>query len=678
MKNTDNTESIKDLVQNIVDQNIVLPEFQRNFVWGLERTLELYDSLVREIFIGAIIYGKPAFEITVREIDNRPRRGKGSRRKLNVFSFSKEEAKTKSKIENFRLILDGQQRCTSIYRSLIGVDNVWMILKNESELEDEVFEKKIEDRMLEEVLYEFSSTESNSRLSIKVSDVYEIMNSSLRESKLKVKYFDMLIYPKYFEQEEEEEIFTRFLEYKKKLEDLLKDKKIFNYYMLDMSLEKFALFFERSNSLGIRLNFIDILAAKLYVGFKLRKSIESFENLNPDFKPMLQEVLVRSVSYFVSNGKDVSRNFILKNLHFEHFNQYWEKLLLCYKRSLSFLFDNSYITTQRWIPYENMLIPLIVFSYELNGDFSTMNEAQSRMLNFWYWSSIFSLRYSGSTNEVIVQESNALRQLAKEGEISDRTFFNRISKYQISSGQDISNYNKKRSALYKGILNFISFSNKGLIGWQNTTKLKASHSLEDHHIFPRAYIETKYKNDENAQALKDSVLNRTLIPKILNIKIGKKSPTEYLKEIKEKDNPKLVESLDNHLIPDDIIDGLYDDFFVDFIEERGEMIYSLLNEEVFALKEKIFKEFYKEPSKKGIQNVKVFRTYLGTKFEASFNPVSQKIRYNGEEYSVSGAAEKAKSQVKGTENVTANGWKFWKFIDETIGTEKYIEELREV
>ena len=135
MNNVDNTESIKDLVQNIASKHIVLPEFQRDFVWGTERTLELYDSLVRKIFIGAIIYGKPAFEITVREIDDRPRRGKGSRRKLETNSFSREDAKKKSEVENFRLILDGQQRCTSMYRSLIGVDSVWMVLKNEEELE---------------------------------------------------------------------------------------------------------------------------------------------------------------------------------------------------------------------------------------------------------------------------------------------------------------------------------------------------------------------------------------------------------------------------------------------------------------------------------------------------------------------------------------------------------------
>ncbi|WP_064213423.1 DUF262 domain-containing protein [Geobacillus stearothermophilus] len=55
------TESIKDLVENIHKENILLPEFQRDFVWELSKTCELFDSLVRDIFIGSIIYGKPSF-----------------------------------------------------------------------------------------------------------------------------------------------------------------------------------------------------------------------------------------------------------------------------------------------------------------------------------------------------------------------------------------------------------------------------------------------------------------------------------------------------------------------------------------------------------------------------------------------------------------------------------------
>jgi uncharacterized protein with ParB-like and HNH nuclease domain len=103
----------------------VLPEFQRDFVCEIEKTLDLFDSFVRDIFVGSLIYGVPSFEITVRELNTRPRSGKGSRRKLKLTSFTKSDIEKRVKVLGFRLLLDGQQRATSIYRALTGVDEVY-------------------------------------------------------------------------------------------------------------------------------------------------------------------------------------------------------------------------------------------------------------------------------------------------------------------------------------------------------------------------------------------------------------------------------------------------------------------------------------------------------------------------------------------------------------------------
>ena len=78
--NRQNTESIVQIIEKIDNKLLVLPDFQRDFVWDESKTYELFDSLVRDIFIGSIIYGVPSFEIAVREIDSRPRKVKGKRR----------------------------------------------------------------------------------------------------------------------------------------------------------------------------------------------------------------------------------------------------------------------------------------------------------------------------------------------------------------------------------------------------------------------------------------------------------------------------------------------------------------------------------------------------------------------------------------------------------------------
>src|SRR6202022_2160007 len=114
------TESILKLVEDIRSDDVALPEFQRDFVWDIEKTFDLFDSFVRDIFVGSLIYGVPSFEITVRELDRRPRSGKGSRAKLRLSSYTREQIENRVKINGFRLLLDGQQRATSIYRAMMG------------------------------------------------------------------------------------------------------------------------------------------------------------------------------------------------------------------------------------------------------------------------------------------------------------------------------------------------------------------------------------------------------------------------------------------------------------------------------------------------------------------------------------------------------------------------------
>ncbi|WP_201750222.1 DUF262 domain-containing protein, partial [Tautonia marina] len=129
--NQSQTESLLDIVRGIEGEIILLPEFQRDFRWELDQTYDLFDSLIREIFIGTIIYGKPGFGMTLRQVDIRPRKGKGSRAPLRAKDYTKEEIVQQTQIKNLRVILDGQQRITSVYRALVGIDDVFVVVRRD-------------------------------------------------------------------------------------------------------------------------------------------------------------------------------------------------------------------------------------------------------------------------------------------------------------------------------------------------------------------------------------------------------------------------------------------------------------------------------------------------------------------------------------------------------------------
>jgi uncharacterized protein with ParB-like and HNH nuclease domain len=260
------TESLSRLVHDIDKGAVALPEFQRDFVWEIEKTLDLFDSFVRDIFVGALIYGVPSFEITVRELDPRPRSGKGSRRKLALTSFTRPEIDRRVKTHGFRLLLDGQQRATSIYRALKGIDEIYFVVAADEDLSTDLRSLPIAKRTLENVLSEFRAYPVVGKINIRMSDVLRVLNGEMPRERDQIELFLQSSPFSHVNKDNASESveFSSYLTQLKNLENLLRQEKLVAYYLLDTDEEKFALFFERSNSKGIQLNFIDILAAKLY------------------------------------------------------------------------------------------------------------------------------------------------------------------------------------------------------------------------------------------------------------------------------------------------------------------------------------------------------------------------------------------------------------------------------
>ena len=669
------TQSIKDLILDIDSKRVFLPEFQRDFVWEISKTYDLFDSLIKDIFIGAVIFGIPSFDIAVREIDNRKKVTKNNKRApLVVKTMTKSEIDNINKLGvNFKLILDGQQRTTSIYRALKGTDEVWFIAKNEDEIGADSFENVT----LEDLLEEITGEQDAERLSIRLSDVWDIEQNDYDEEEIKEKFFFCTEYYKTYSNDIGFDVkaeFKKFRNLKKRIADLFKSEKLLSYYLLDMNLDKFVVFFERSNTRGVQLSFIDILAAKLYTGnFNLKQEIKKFEIENPNIE-LVPELIVRAIAFIKSSPKEINRNYILTSLSAGDFHEWWVKLCRLYKISIDFLYQNNYIISQDWMPYDNMIIPLMNFLMEVGGDFHQMNRNQKRFMEYWYWNSVFSLRYSGSSNEKIIEDSNILIQIAKGRKINSSSYFNKLSKIQILSADDIYSFNRKANAVYKGILNLINFDKAGLLNWNNDTRLSLNSVLEDHHIYPRNYL-TQLLTTESEKDLIDCVANRTLVPKIQNIRISDQAPSKYLREIEEI-NPDLEKSLENHLIQKEILNGDYDNEFGVFLESRAALIFDIINRRLIQPRDSIKEDFYEEVKYEETESISVYGYYKGNRAEATFNPGTTKMYYKGRQFdSPSAAAIVVKIDNGANDNNTENGWTFWKYRDEN-GIERKITVLR--
>ena len=88
---------VSELLDGIRKRDLVLPEFQREYVWSRDQAKQLMVSLVREYPVGSLLFWKT---------DNPP-----ELKRVEI---------TPDKLGTVQVILDGQQRLTTLYMLING------------------------------------------------------------------------------------------------------------------------------------------------------------------------------------------------------------------------------------------------------------------------------------------------------------------------------------------------------------------------------------------------------------------------------------------------------------------------------------------------------------------------------------------------------------------------------
>ena len=88
---------ISQLLDDISTHDLVLPEFQREYVWSREQAKQLMVSLVKNYPVGGLLFWKTSTPPDLKNL-----------------------AKAPEKLGNVQIILDGQQRLTTLYMLITG------------------------------------------------------------------------------------------------------------------------------------------------------------------------------------------------------------------------------------------------------------------------------------------------------------------------------------------------------------------------------------------------------------------------------------------------------------------------------------------------------------------------------------------------------------------------------
>lgn len=570
-------QPIADILKSIDQGKIQLPDFQRGWVWEDYRIRALIASISNGYPIGAAMFLQTG--------------GKDIHFKYRLIEGVD---KSKETVEPEVLILDGQQRNTSLYRAMYCKKPVETTDSKKKPIKRYYYIDipKCLDTLTDRIDAIVSVPEDKRIMENIGRDVK--LDLSTRELEYKEHHFPLNILFDSQEMMRWQRGYTRYYgseEIDAKW-DLFYDKIIapMTTYQIpviqvgnDVPKEAVCQVFENVNQGGVSLTVFELVTATFAASnFELRKDwdgiwkelslyrqlyhkhIQAFTGT--DFLTAI--TLLASYERFADdNTKGVSckKRDVLR-LTYEEYEHYRNRMIDGVKEAVKFLSEQRVFTALD-LPYSSQLIPLsVAFAVDPDLWFSGGNQ---KKIEQWYWCGVFGELYGGANETRYANDIKGLMAWAKDDDAKPTTVIE--SNFHATRLQQLYTRN---SAAYKGIMALIlkEHALDFIKGSQMDFASFVEEATDIHHIFPQNYCE-KMGLDK---AKWNSVINKTPIYARTNRIIQGVAPSKYLSSI-ERNHGVSPENLDQYLASHQIdVEAIRHDDFENYFEKRRQSLLDLI------------------------------------------------------------------------------------------------------
>lgn len=546
------SERLEFLLASIHNRQIALPDFQRDFVWDPRATEELIESICQNYPAGSLL--------RIKDSDS--------------FFFAPREFAGAPSIDGHQpayLILDGQQRLTSLYQAFYGQGshryfiNLGKVIAGQ-DLDDCVF-------------YEARPTAD------------KLFGSIERQA-------ESLVFPLrvvFGERGGFEEWLDRVLEIrpeksdeKKALKQSLRDAQRswirtieeYEFPMVtlaeDTSADAICTIFETLNRTGVKLSVFDLLVARFWPeDVRLRDLWEKAQEQHPIIAEFEVEpyYVLQSVALITATAAPSCKRQDVLRMKVGQIRNGWDRAIAGLAYALQILRDDCGVILPQWLPYNTMLIPMAASLSPSERPVGPHVGAVRDKVQRWFWCSVFGQAYENAPNSQAAKDYGELTswfQGAQEPET--------VSGFSFDAGA-LRQTTPRQRAIYRGTIALVL--RNGARDFHTCNRITAAmmlqEKIDDHHIFPQSYLENQ--STPVANTLRDCVLNRTLIDKETNVRIGKRAPSVYLREIDSVlGGGRLGEILKSHLLQEDSDSPLWSDDFGGFLDFRRDLIMGQLRD----------------------------------------------------------------------------------------------------
>lgn len=527
---------LADLMKNVGNSKIQLPDFQREWKWDDDRIAGLLAS---------ISLGHPVGVLMMLEVGGTD---------VNFAATPLSGASTNATSVPERLLLDGQQRMTSCYQALASGRAVetsdgrkkrlsrWYYLDMAKALADpgdreEAIISVPEDRVVRahfgrSIVLDLSTLDAECRAEMfPLSGVFD----SAATNAWMVHYLKL----------DQDGMPARLERWNRFQQEVLAN---FTSYLVPVIVltketpkEAVCTVFEKVNTGGVPLDVFELLTATYASNnFRLKDDWRAREeqlrlrkvNATLESSDFLQVVtlLATHARKFAWTGSDsdmpgvsCKRKDILR-LSLDEYRRWADAATEGFDWAATFLAQEG-IFTAADIPYRTQLVPLAAIRATIGDEIE--NHGTIGRIRHWYWSGVLGEMYGGAVETRFARDLEQVVEWAINGGPPPGT----VSAASFNSSRLLT-LRTRNAAAYKGI--YALLMREGCMDWQKHKPISLAsffdYRIDIHHIFPKTWCN---KNDVDA-ARRESIVNKTAISFDTNRRIGGRPPSEYVSTLEKK------------------------------------------------------------------------------------------------------------------------------------------------
>jgi hypothetical protein len=528
---------ISELLDSVTKYDLVLPEFQREYVWTLDQAKQFMVSLVKDYPVGSLLFWKTDQPPELKNLDGKPER-----------------------LGMLQVILDGQQRITTLYLLIRG-----KIPPYYKEADIETDPRELYYNLGDgDFQYYQTSHMKNDPLWVKVTDCFS--NTDINVFKIAKtvlgnddgsKAFDLA------------QVYNQHLN---KLRNIPTIDLTLQTVPSHASLEDAIDIFDRVNSQGTKLTDAELALTHITGKWPHARRVikKKIQDLDKHYFYCDLTFMTRALNSVVTHRA------LFDAIHKtprDLLEQGWDHLSKILDYLTAILPSKAFIHSTSDLNTTNVLIPIVAYLSLNDNKFPSDNSFMHAI--HWLYTAHIWARYTSQTDQRLELDLSLVWKNEIPWDHLRSQIIDQRGRIEVKSSDLEGRW--IQHPLYR--MTYIVSKAKGAVDWFNGVPLGTvtgkTYSINYHHIFPTSRLYASGYDPDNImhRAIVNEIANRAFLAEETTQEISNRLPEEYLPKVEEK----YPGALTRQFIPMDT--NLWKlEKFADFLEARRMLIALKINE----------------------------------------------------------------------------------------------------